>query len=227
AGRTDDALEDLVGFFVNTLVLRTDTSGDPSFTELLARVRETDLAAYAHQDVPFERLVEIVNPTRSLAHHPLFQVMLVLQNATQGDFAMDGLRVTEDEDVHAGIAKVDLAVSLGERFDAQGAPRGLTGVVEFATDLFDRETAVTLGERLERLLRSVVAAPSRPLSTLEVLSADERRLLREWNDTARPVSGATLPELFEAQVVRTPRAVAVEHGTDTLTYEQLNARANA
>ncbi|MFF9352805.1 condensation domain-containing protein, partial [Streptomyces sp. NPDC014734] len=227
AGRTDDALDNLVGFFVNTLVLRTDTSGDPTFTELLDRVRETNLAAYAHQDVPFERLVEIVNPTRSLAHHPLFQVMLVLQNAAQGDFDMPGLQVTEDEDVHAGIAKVDLAVSLGERFDAQGAPRGLGGVVEFATDLFDRETAVAVADRLERLLRSVVADPSRALNTLEVLSEEEQRqLLREWNDTAHTVAVATLPELFEAQAARTPHAVAVEQDGSALTYAELNTRAN-
>ncbi|MFD3424034.1 amino acid adenylation domain-containing protein [Streptomyces decoyicus] len=227
AGRNDDALDDLVGFFVNTLVLRTDTSGDPTFAEVLGRVRETDLAAYAHQDVPFERLVEIVNPTRSLSHHPLFQVMLILQNAAEGEFAMRGLVATEDDDVHAGIAKVDLAFSLGERFGAGGEAAGVRGVVEFATDLFDRRTAETIAARLERLLRSAVENASRPIGELDVLSVQERELLLNgWNDTARDVPDATLPGLFEAQVARTPDAPALEHHGAQLTYAELNTRAN-
>nr|WP_237289787.1 non-ribosomal peptide synthase/polyketide synthase [Streptomyces gilvosporeus] len=227
AGRTDDALDDLVGFFVNTLVLRTDTAGDPSFAELLGRVRETDLAAYAHQDVPFERLVEIVNPTRSLAHHPLFQVMLVLQNAAEGDFAMRGLVATEDDDVHAGIAKVDLTFSLGERFGEGGDAAGMQGVVEFATDLFDRRTAHTIAVRLEALLRAAAADAARPIGEIEILSGEERELLLNgWNDTGREVAEATLPELFEAQVARTPDAPALEHQGGRFTYAELNARAN-
>ncbi|MYX27488.1 non-ribosomal peptide synthase, partial [Streptomyces sp. SID8381] len=225
AGRTDDALDGLVGFFVNTLVLRTDTSGDPSFGELLERVRESNLAAYAHQDLPFERLVEIVNPSRSLAHHPLYQVILTFQNSSDIDVDLPGLTVREYP-LEAASAKFDLSFALEEQADDEGVPAGMSGSVEFATDLFDRGTALAVADRLERLLRSVAADPSRPLSTLEVLSDDERRLLTEWNNTTHPVSDATLPQLFQAQVTRTPQAIAVQHDDTTLTYEQLNTRAN-
>lgn len=142
AGRTDEALDDLIGFFINTLVLRADTSGNPTFRDLLAQVRETDLAAYAHGDVPFERLVEVVNPTRSLSHHPLFQVMLALQSAPSGDLRLPGLRV-RSEQLGTAVAKFDLALSLQERFTADGAPAGFGGVAEYATDLFDQDTVAS------------------------------------------------------------------------------------
>ncbi|MFF9352751.1 amino acid adenylation domain-containing protein, partial [Streptomyces sp. NPDC014734] len=226
AGRDDDALDNLVGFFVNTLVLRTDTSGDPTFTELLDRVRKTNLAAYAHQDVPFERLVEIVNPTRSLAHHPLFQVMLVLANKVEGDFAMEGLSVS-DAEFSAFAAKFDLTFHMGERHGEDGRTAGITGALEFATDLFDRATARELVARWERLLRSVVADPSRPIGEADLLSSRERlRVLTEWNDTSSDVPGETLPELLATQAARTPDAVAVEDGGVALTYRELDARAN-
>ncbi|WP_158103132.1 non-ribosomal peptide synthetase, partial [Streptomyces tricolor] len=226
AGRTDSALDDLVGFFVNTLVLRTDTSGDPSFTELLGRVRESNLGAYAHQELPFERLVEIVAPARSLSHHPLFQVILTFQNSSDIDVDLPGLTV-RDHPLEAASAKFDLSFALEEQVDDEGVPAGMSGSVEFATDLFDRETAVAVADRLERLLRSVTTDPSRPLSTLDVLSEEDRRLLlREWNDTARAVPDTTLPELFQAQAARTPQAIAVQHDDATLTYAELNTRAN-
>ena len=226
AGRTDDALDDLVGFFVNTLVLRTDTSGDPTFAELLDRVRETDLAAYAHQDVPFERLVEVVNPVRSTAHHPLFQVMLVLQNTDEATIELPGLQAGM-EDVGTGTAKIDLAFNMEELRTDERAFAGLVGTVEFATDLFDRAGAQQLAARLERLLRAAVADASRPLTHLDVLSEQERhQILVEWNDTAHPVSATTLPALFQAQAARTPHLPAVEHGTTVLTYAELNTRAN-
>ncbi|MGW7579516.1 condensation domain-containing protein, partial [Streptomyces sp. NPDC054765] len=205
AGRTDDALDDLVGFFINTLVLRTDTSGEPSFAELLGRVRETDLAAYTHQDVPFERLVEIVNPTRSLSHHPLFQVMLTFQN-NDADLELPGL-TAQHYALDIASAKFDLSFDVEEQHDSKGAPSGVRGSVEYATDLFDRETAEAIAARLERLLRTVTEDASRPIGELDVLSADERELLLNgWNDTAREVPDATLAELFEAQVTRTPQA---------------------
>ena len=226
AGRTDSALDDLVGFFVNTLVLRTDTSGDPSFRALIGRVRAGNLAAYAHQELPFERLVEVLNPARSLARHPLFQVMLAFQNNAEARPELCGLDVSA-EPVATQSAQFDLSVSLGERRGADGSPAGLAGVIEYATDLFDRSTVEGLAGRLVRLLEGVVADPGRSISALDILSAEERRvLLHEWNDTARALPPATLPELFAAQAARTPDAVAVVGADESLSYGELEARAN-
>ncbi|PZS15296.1 MAG: hypothetical protein DLM60_17665 [Pseudonocardiales bacterium] len=226
AGRTDQALDDLVGFFVNTLVLRTDTSGDPTFAQLLARVRETALAAYAHQDVPFEYLVEVFNPTRSLAHHPLFQIMLALQNAPEADFELPGLD-TSFVSAPTATSRVDLSISLSERRGPDGSPEGIDGVIEYASDLFDPATIETIVARWVRLLEAAVTDPDRQISRIEILSADERRwVLVDYNDTAHPVPQACLPTLFQTQVMATPDAVAVVFGDTTLTYTQLNRRAN-
>ncbi|WUB85086.1 amino acid adenylation domain-containing protein [Streptomyces platensis] len=227
AGRTDEALDDLVGFFVNTLVLRTDTSGDPTFRELLGRVRETDLAAYAHQDLPFDRLVEALNPERTLSHQPLFQVMLAFQNTIEADWKIGDVEMRA-EPVHSGVAKFDLSVSMREaRASEAGEPRGINGIIQYASDLFDRGSAEALVARLVRLFEAVVADPDVPLGRLDVLSARERhQVLTEWNDTARDASGVLLPELFEEQVARTPGATAVECGQESLSYGELNARAN-
>ncbi|MFK0256518.1 amino acid adenylation domain-containing protein, partial [Streptomyces sp. NPDC090445] len=223
AGRTDQALDELVGFFVNTLVLRTDTSGNPAFAELLGRVRQKALTAYGHQDVPFEYLVEVVNPARSLAHHPLFQVMLGLHNAPGGEFALPGLDVAAYP-VAAGTAKFDLGVSLAERFGPDGSPAGIVGVVEYATDLFDRSTVETLFVRWTRLLTAVVAAPEQPIGRIDLLSAGERRELLPAAEGGA-VAG-TLPEMFAAQVAATRDAVALVSGDTELTYAELDARAN-
>nr|QEO74037.1 AMP-dependent synthetase and ligase [uncultured bacterium] len=226
AGRTDQGLDELVGFFVNTLVLRTDTSGSPTFTQLLARVRETVLAAYAHQDVPFDYLVEVLNPTRSLAHHPLFQIMLTLENAPQADFRLPGLQVSVVP-ASTGTAKFDLDFNLSERRCPDGAPDGIDGVVEYASDLFDPVTVEALVARWVRLLEAVVADPDRPISRIEVLTPEERqRVLVDYNDATRPISPASLPVLFQTQVQATPQAVAVVFEDASLTYAQLNAKAN-
>ena len=226
AGRTDSALDDLVGFFVNTLVLRTDTSGDPSFRALLGRVRSADLAAYAHQDLPFERLVEALNPARSLARHPLFQVMLAFQNNAEPGLALPGLAVAF-EPVASRSAQFDLSVSLGERHAADGSPAGIDGVIEYATDLFERASVEALAGRLVRLLEAAAADPERPIGALDILGADERRtLLRDWNATARAIAAASLPELVAAQAARTPDAVAVVGEAESLSYGELEARAN-
>ncbi|MFF5128694.1 amino acid adenylation domain-containing protein [Streptomyces syringium] len=226
AGRTDEALDDLVGFFVNTLVLRTDLSGRPTFRELVERVRDTDLAAYAHQDVPFERLVDDLNPVRSLARHPLFQIMLSMQNTPAptlrlGDVSAAPLPVDID------TAKFDLSFQLGEVFSADGSPAGIEGGLEFATDLFDRSTVEQLAGRLERLLTAVAAEPDLVPARFDLLAPGEReRILTEWNPTGYEPSAATLPELFEAQAARTPDAVAVVQGDESVPYARLNARAN-
>ncbi|WP_224282082.1 non-ribosomal peptide synthetase, partial [Streptomyces sp. LS1784] len=222
AGRTDEALDDLVGFFVNTLVLRTDLSGDPSFTELLGRVRSDALAAYAHQDVPFEHLVEALNPTRTLAHHPLFQTMLALQNAPLGTFDLPRLRVETDL-VHTGTAKCDLTFILAE----QPGGEGLSGVVEYSTDLFDEATVTGIVDRWLRLLRAVAADPGRRIGRVDVLSAEElRALLPARTDRGEDPPESSLTALFERQVRADPAAVALTDGEAALTYGELNARAN-
>ncbi len=228
AGRTDDALDELVGFFVNTLVLRTDTSGDPSFRTLLQRVRETDLAAYAHQDLPFEHLVEVLNPARSLSRHPLFQVMLALQNTPQAGLTLDLPGVaTRLEPVDLGVAKFDLSVSLGERRGSDGTPEGIDGVVNYRTDLFDRASVESMLARLVRLWEVVVADPDRPIGRIEILAPEERQqLLVDVNQTTQPVPATSLPVLFQAQVQRAPEATAVVFADITVSYAHLNARAN-
>uniref|UniRef100_UPI00131B30C1 non-ribosomal peptide synthetase n=1 Tax=Streptomyces sp. NRRL F-5630 TaxID=1463864 RepID=UPI00131B30C1 len=226
AGRTDEALDELVGFFVNTLVLRTDLGGDPPFTELLARIRDASLDAFAHQDVPFERLVEELAPARSMSRHPLFQVMLTLQNTPPALFELPGV-TTEPVDAGTVPAKFDLAFSLEETFAGDGAPGGLAGVLTFAHDLFDTDTAREIAGRLTRVLDALTADPDARISRADVLAPEERhQLLTGWNDTAHAVPSATLTALFERQVARTPEAPAVAHGAVRLSYGELNARAN-
>ncbi|WP_211225471.1 non-ribosomal peptide synthetase [Amycolatopsis nigrescens] len=226
AGRGDQALEDLVGFFVNTLVLRTDVSGDPSFRELLARVRETSLAAYAHQDVPFERLVEVVGAERSLARHPLFQVMVVYQNRDGGGVSLPGL-VTTAVAAPDEVARFDLTFVFTER--REGA---ITGSVNYRTGLFDRATAERIAGWLVRLLSDAVAEPDRTVRDLDLLApAEQDRLLVAWNDWNDGKSGAipepvTLPELFDAQVASTPGNTALVFEDVELTYAELDARVN-
>ncbi|NES30211.1 condensation domain-containing protein [Micromonospora terminaliae] len=226
AGRSDEAVHDLVGFFVNTLVLRADLSGDPTFAELLARVRETDLAAYTNQDVPFERLVEILNPARSVSRHSLFQVMLISDNAGTGRWELPGVRI-EPMALGHETTKFDLSLFVRPQYHADGSPAGVRCTFEYALDLFDESTVRALAERLTRLLRQVAEDPSRPVSDYEVLAEDERqRILHVWNDTGRSVPGHTLPQLFEQQAARTPDATAVVCGANRLSYAELDHRAN-
>ncbi|MEU5694765.1 non-ribosomal peptide synthase/polyketide synthase [Actinosynnema sp. NPDC020468] len=222
--RPDEALTRLVGFFVNGLALRTDLSGDPTFAGLLGRVRAVDLAAFAHQDVPFDRVVEAVNPTRSASRHPLFQVQLNWSDAEQReihDLAVDLPGVTgRVVPLTSSTAKFDLAFFLDELREG-----GLDGLVEFATDLFDRDTALRLANRLVAVLTAVAAAPDRPIGDLDVVGDAERAQLAAWNDTAREVPSGTLTALAQAQVARTPDAPAVAHGGTALTYRELDDRA--
>ncbi|TVT55694.1 amino acid adenylation domain-containing protein, partial [Amycolatopsis rhizosphaerae] len=225
AGRTDDALTDLVGFFVNSLVLRTDTSGEPTFRELLDRVRATDLAAYAHQDLPFERLVEILNPARSAAHHPLFQVMLGLFPYSDTHFELPGLDVTTT-DINTRTAKFDLFFLLNEQRNSGGAPAGITGVIEYSTDVFDRATAEHLAARWTGWLSALLADPDLPIGAHDVLLPAERGQLLAWNETAAETPPEIMPEMFEARVREDPEAIAVACGDVELSYEELNVRAN-
>ena len=226
AGRGDQALDDLVGFFVNTLVLRADLSGDPSFGELVGRVRAADLAAYAHQDLPFERLVEELAPERSLARHPLFQVMLAFHNAPPAVWDLPGLEAGP-VGVRTTGAKFDLSFAVAERHGPGGAPMGIEGELEYSADLFDAGTAELIVARLVRVLEQVAAGPGRRLGELELLGAGERRrVVGEWNATGRPVPDATLAGLFEEQVRRSPDAAAVICGGTVLSYAELNAAAN-
>ncbi|MFE7183931.1 amino acid adenylation domain-containing protein [Streptomyces erythrochromogenes] len=221
AGRNDEALADLVGFFVNTQVLRVNLSGDPSFADLLTQVREKTLAAYEHQDLPFETLVELINPDRSAAYQPLFQVMLAWQNFERQEIELPGLEVKFEQHV-TQTSLVDLTLF----FDVNESG-ALRGELQYATQLFDHDTAEAITARYVRVLEQVVADPQAPVSAVEMLLEKEREwLLREVNDTARPVVAGTLPDAFEAQVERDPERVAVIGEQGTLTYGEFNRRAN-
>ncbi|WP_026414931.1 non-ribosomal peptide synthetase [Actinomadura oligospora] len=227
AGRTDEALDDLVGMFVNILVFRTDTSRNPTFRELIARVRETDLAAYAHQDVPFERLVEVLNPPRHLGRHPLFQVGLTFQNNPEARLELPGF-TAEPETLNAGVARFDLLMVLTERTGADGSPAGLDGELEFALDLFDPATAAGIAARFERFLTALLTSPDARVGEVEVLDPAERAtILDDWAGGSSPVAErATIPALFEAQVAARPSAVAVSFEGRSWTYAEVNAAAN-
>ncbi|MEE4592678.1 amino acid adenylation domain-containing protein [Streptomyces sp. DSM 41524] len=236
AGRTDDALDDLVGFFVNTLVLRTDTSGNPTFRELIARVRDTDLAAYAHQDLPFERLVEALNPKRSQSRHPVFQTMLTFNNTGQRQAAdtaapedgvgAPGLAV-EQLDSDTGTAKFDLLLSFAERHAPDGSVDGLNAGLEFSTDLFERDTAERIVARLLRLLAAMTANPQARLGEVPLLDEDEQAtVLSGGHGAVRAAPDASLPDRFEAAVARGPHGVAVETAAGAVGYPELNTRAN-
>ncbi|MGE2818284.1 condensation domain-containing protein, partial [Mycobacterium heidelbergense] len=230
AGRRDPALDGLVGFFVNTLVLRVDLAGDPSVAELLAQVRRRSLAAYEHQDVPFEVLVERLNPIRSLGHHPLVQVMLAWQsNDSATGLALGDLEVSQlPVDIHT--ARTDFSLSLAERWTEDGEPAGIGGAVEFRTDVFDAASIRSLIERLRHVLEVMTADSTRRLSSMDVLDAGERARLDAWGNravlTAPTSTPMSVPVLFAERVVRAPGAVAVSFEGRTLTYRELDEAAN-
>jgi amino acid adenylation domain-containing protein/non-ribosomal peptide synthase protein (TIGR01720 family) len=235
AGRRDPALDELVGFFVNTLVLRVDVAGDPTFTDLLGRVRSRSLEAFEHQDVPFEVLVERVNPARSLTHHPLVQVMLAWQNfAGQDDDPGTALSLG-DVDVTSipldtQVARMDLVFSLAERWTEENEPAGIGGRVEFRTDVFDADTIEVLVARLQRVLVAMTADPTQALSTVDLLDKREHARLDEIGNRAALTAPATnpvsVPALFAAQVARTPNAAALSYGERSWTYRELDEAAN-
>lgn len=221
AGRTQAETEGLIGFFVNNLVLRTDISGNPTFRELLGRVREVTLEAYTHQDLPFEKLVEELHPDRNLSYSPLFQAMFDFQNAPKYELELAGLTLTPLE-VDSGTAKFDLSLSLSE------SPYGLTGALGYNTDLFDHATITRMLGHFRTLLEGVVDNPDQLVSELPLLTEGERHQLRvEWNDTQTEYpKDSCIHQLFESQVERTPEAVAMDFEEDRLTYRELNRGAN-
>lgn len=226
AGRNDEALGDLVGLFINTLVLRTDTSGDPSFRELLDRVREVNLAAYENQDLPFERLVEVLNPARSRATHPLFQVMLAFQNTPDAELYLPD--VESSLRIHSvGSAKFDLTLEISENRLADGTPNGLEGLLEYSTDLFKRETAQALVNRLMRLLEAAESDPDQQIGNLDILAPEEHSsMAADWPSVSEKIPHACLPEQFEKQAALSPDAIAVVYEEQSLSYAELNERAN-
>jgi amino acid adenylation domain-containing protein/non-ribosomal peptide synthase protein (TIGR01720 family) len=230
AGRSDPALDELVGFFVNTLVLRVDLAGDPTVDELLAQVRQRGLEAYEHQDVPFEVLVERLNPTRSLTHHPLFQVALGWQNNPPAKLALGDLEVTQVP-VDTRTARMDMTFAFAERFTEAGEPAGIDGAVEFRTDVFDADSIATLIERLERVLAGITADPTARLSSIGVLDAAEHARLEEignravLNGPAAAFAPVSVPALFAEHVLRTPEAVAVSARERSWTYRELDDAA--
>ncbi|WP_414942903.1 condensation domain-containing protein, partial [Amycolatopsis sp. cmx-11-51] len=236
AGRTDEGLDDLVGCFVNNLVIRADLSGDPAFTDVVGRVRKAALDAYENQDVPFEKLVEELAPTRSLSRHPLFQVMAAVESADlvsagrgRGQvMELPGLRIDSVSDgEQAGDLDLDLDLVVREALDTDGHPAGLQGALIGAADLFDAETVDRIAARLVQILETVAADPSVTVRSFRILDQDElRRTLREWNDTAVAVPGGVVPELFAERVVCSAEATALVGSGVELSYADLDVWSN-
>jgi amino acid adenylation domain-containing protein len=225
ANRTRLELEPLVGFFVNTLALRADLSGNPTFRQLLARIKTSTLGAYAHQDLPVERLLEALELDRTLSHSALFQAMLFFQNYPNQDIELPGLRLAPVEagSIESGTARTDLTLFANEQ------DGGLTLYFEYATDLFDEATIKAFARQLQHLMRDVVRQPDQQLAYLDILPPEERQtLLYHWNATAHPIdSSATVQGLVEAQAAKTPDAIAVSGQGRQISYRELDQRANA
>ncbi|PBC41982.1 non-ribosomal peptide synthetase [Rhodococcus sp. ACPA4] len=224
AGRGEQVLDNVIGMFVNTLVLRTDIDPASTVADLIHRARETDLGAFDHADVPFESLVEIINPERSQARNPLFQVMLTMQNiggSSPESAAMNGVAVSA-VDIESPVAKFDLQLTVSE--SPQG---GLLAQFNYATGLFDAATVELFAQRYVTILRALADDTSAVIGDIDVSSADERRrVLVEWNSTERRVPDSTLVDLFDAQVSATPDAPALTFDATTLTYAEFDARIN-
>jgi amino acid adenylation domain-containing protein len=221
ANRNHSGIESLIGFFVNTLVLHTKLDGDPTFSELLDRVKETTLGAYEHQDLPFEKLVEELQPARSLSYTPLFQVMFVLQNAPLSKLELPDLTISPFKLAQV-TARFDLTLQMEE------TAAGLTGELIYNRDLFDATTIDRMATHLQILLAGIVANPHQQVAKLPLIStAEQQQLLVDWNDTqAEYPQDQCIHQLFEAQVERTPDAIAVQFEDAKLTYRELNDRSN-
>ncbi|WP_157120806.1 non-ribosomal peptide synthetase, partial [Nocardia fusca] len=226
AGRGEQALDDLIGMFVNTLVFRTQLDRGESFADLLGRQREVDIAAYAHADVPFERLVEVLNPARSQGRHPLFQVGFTFQNMTASVLELPGLTVSA-VDVDAEISQFDLNLILNDSYDITGVPGGLSGYLTYATALFDHTTVQGFVDRFVRLLREVLVAPETAVGDLEILAPVERdQVLAEWNATEHALPAGLLLDGFNAAAAAYPDRVAVSFEGTSLSYGEFAGRVN-
>ncbi|MGW4633166.1 amino acid adenylation domain-containing protein, partial [Nocardia sp. NPDC004415] len=228
AGRGEAALDDMIGMFVNTLVFRTKVDGGEAFTELLARQREDDIAAFANADVPFERLVEVMNPVRSTARHPLFQVGLSFQNLSRATLELPGLTVS-GLDIDSQLSQFDLHLIASDRYGDAGEPEGISGIFTYATDLFDHATVEGFVQRFVRLLAAIVDTPRTAVGDIELLAPAERaQLLDGRNATAQRVdTEATLASLLDATVAADPKATAlVTDDGSQLTYAELDAKVN-
>ncbi|MEV0101255.1 amino acid adenylation domain-containing protein [Nocardia sp. NPDC050789] len=232
AGRGEAALDELIGMFVNTLVLRTEIDPNAGFAELLTAVRRTDLAAFEHADAPFERIVELLDPPRSQARHPLFQVSMTLQNMTPAVFELPGVTVS-DVDLTVPVAKFDLDLTLVERTSTDGVAQGISAAFTYATDLFDADTMDRLAERLRRTLVAAATHPERAVGDFDLLAVDERqRVMTDWNATTVDLTAgqhawsSTLLSQFETQTLRTPDAIAIDSGGERVTYGEFAARVH-
>jgi amino acid adenylation domain-containing protein/non-ribosomal peptide synthase protein (TIGR01720 family) len=220
ANRNHQEIEDLIGFFVNTLVLRGDLAGNPTFRELVTKVKQMALDAYTHQDLPFDLLVERIQPERDLSYTPLFQVMFALEKDSMAEIDLPDLQLKPVE-LDTATAKFDLSLDLIQ------TKAGLVGKWEYNTDLFDALTIARMAEHFETLLSGIITNPDQQISTLPILSAAEQQLLSDWNDTQTDTNlDRCIHQLFERQVEQTPDAVAVVYENDRLTYRELNDRAN-
>ncbi|WP_280489117.1 non-ribosomal peptide synthetase, partial [Nocardia carnea] len=226
AGRGDAALDEVIGMFVNTLVFRTELDGGESFTELLARQREADIAALAHADVPFEQLVEVLNPVRSTARHPLFQVGFTFQNLAQTSLELPDLSVS-GVDAGAEVALYDLSMILSDTYDATGAPEGMSGYLTYATALFDHATVAGFVDRFLRVLEGIVADPAAPVGEIELLDAAERQLvLHRWNATEQAIAPGLLLDGFDRVVAQTPDRTALVYEGTGLSYGEFAGRVH-
>ncbi|WP_405497091.1 non-ribosomal peptide synthase/polyketide synthase [Nocardia sp. NBC_00511] len=231
AGRGEPELDDLIGMFVNTVVFRSRVDGHDSFRALLGAQREHDLAAFAHARLPFERLVEELNPVRSTARHPLVQIGFSFQNLGGIEVGLPGLTVSGSE-IETSVAQFDLQLVVTDRYDAAGTPAGISGHFVYASDLFDAETVADIARRVVGVLADAAARPDVPVGDLALLDGVEReRILHSWNDTRHPAGvGGTLASRFAAQVELTPAAIAIvadgESGTRELTYREFSERVN-
>ncbi len=227
AGRGEPELDNLVGMFVNTLVLRTRLNPAMSFTDLLEQVRDTDLAAFGHADVPFERLVQELNPARSHAHHPLFQVLLAFQNLTATEFDLPDLTLSAVE-ADIGTSLFDLQVTVSDTYDDHGAPAGITGGITYARDLFDPDTVTAIVTRLHRLLRALVTDPTQLVHEVDLLDTAERdNVVVRWNSTDHALDPYhTLTSLFADAASAHPDRIAITYDDRSLTYAHFAARVN-